>query len=82
MYGDLAEALAKQGRNDESISALRSGINLDPFNPVLQKTLVLRLIQAKQHTEAKIALQRYLETFPQDSFMRHMLELANGGAAK
>ncbi|HEX4489386.1 MAG TPA: hypothetical protein VH088_24140 [Terriglobales bacterium] len=82
VYGDLAEALAKLGRTGESISALRSGIGLDPFNPVLQKTLVLRLIQAKKHDEAKAALLRYLETFPQDSFMRHMLELANGEAAR
>jgi hypothetical protein len=82
VYGDLAEALSQLGRIDESIAALRSGVALDPFNPVLQKTLVLRLIQAKQHPEAKVALQHYVEAFPQDSFMRHMLELANGGTAK
>ena len=82
VYGDLADALAQLGQIEESVSALRSGIALDPFNPVLQKNLVLRLIQAKQHAQAKIALEHYLEAFPQDSFMRHMLELANGGAAK
>jgi hypothetical protein len=82
VYGDLAESLSQLGRIDESIAALRSGVRLDPFNPVLQKMLVLRLIQAKQHAEAKIALQHYMQVFPQDSFMRHMLELANGGTAK
>ena len=80
VYGDLAEALAQLGRVDESIAALKSGIELDPFNPVLQKTLVVRLIEAKQHTEAKTALEHYLETFPQDAFMRRMLDLANGVA--
>jgi hypothetical protein len=82
VYGDLAESLSQLGRLDESISALRSGIVLDPFNPVLQKNLVVKLIQAKRHAEAKLALQHYLDVFPQDSFMRHMLDLANTGAAK
>jgi Flp pilus assembly protein TadD len=82
LYGDLAESLSQLGRIDESIAALRSGVALDAFNPVLQKTLVLRLIQAKRHAEAKIALQRYVEVFPQDSFMRHMLELASDGTAR
>jgi hypothetical protein len=82
VYGDLADALSQLGEIEESVSALRSAIALDPFNPVLQKTLVLRLIQAKRHGEAKIALEKYLETFPQDSFMRHMLELASGGTAQ
>ena len=81
-YQDLAEAFAKLGQLDESLGALRSGIALDPFHPILQKNLVLRLIQVKQYGEARIALEHYLEVFPQDSFMRHMLELANNGQAK
>jgi tetratricopeptide (TPR) repeat protein len=82
VYQDLAEALAKLGRLDESIAVLRSGIAVDPFHPILQKNLVLRLIQTKNYDEAKTAMVHYLEVFPQDSFMRHMLELANNGSAK
>jgi Tetratricopeptide repeat len=82
VYGDLAEALAKLDRHDESLAALRTGIALDPFNPVLQKTLIVQLIQTKRYAEAKTALAHYLEVFPQDDFMRHMLERANNGSAK
>jgi predicted CXXCH cytochrome family protein len=82
VYGDLAEALTKLDRPDESLAALRSGTALDPFNPILQKNLVLRLIQTKRYADAKTALEHYLDLFPQDAFMRHMLELANNGASK
>jgi hypothetical protein len=82
VYGDLADALAKLGRHDESLAALQKGIALDPFNPVLQKSLIVQLIQAKRHADAKTALEHYLEVFPQDDFMRHMLDLANNGPAK
>jgi hypothetical protein len=82
VYGDLAEALAKLDRHDESLAALRTGTSLDPFNPVLQKTLIVQLIQTKRYADAKTALEHYLEAFPQDDFMRHMLDLANNGPAK
>jgi hypothetical protein len=82
VYGDLAEALAKLDRHDESVAALEKGIALDPFNPVLQKTLIVQLIQTKRYAEAKTALEHYLEVFPQDDFMRHMLAVANSGSAK
>jgi hypothetical protein len=82
VYGDLADALAKLDRHDESLAALQKGIALDPFNPVLQKSLIVQLIQAKRHADAKTALEHYLEVFPQDDFMRHMLDLANNGPAK
>jgi hypothetical protein len=82
VYGDLAEALAKLDRHDESLAALRTGAALDPFNPVLQKTLIVQLIQTKRYADAKTALERYLEVFPQDDFMRRMLDLSNNRSAK
>jgi tetratricopeptide repeat protein len=79
VYGDLSEALAKSGRTEEALPLLQKAIELDPFNPVLQKTLVLRYIQQKQYPSAKAALEHYLEVFPQDSFMRHLLDMASQG---
>ena len=80
-YGDLSEALAKLGRSEEALPMLQQAIELDPFNPVLQKTLVLRYIQEKQYPSARAALEHYLEIFPQDSFMRHLLDMASKGSA-
>ena len=42
----------------------------------MQKTLVLRLINAKQYPEAEAAMETYLQNFPEDEFMRKMLAIA------
>jgi hypothetical protein len=75
---DLSEAMAKLNRIEESLAPLEQAINLDPFDPVTQKNLVVRLIQLKQYARAQTALEHYLEVFPQDSFMREMLTRAQG----
>jgi hypothetical protein len=75
-YADLAEALVKLDRAGEAMSPLEKAIALDPFNPTLQKTMVLRLIQLKRYEDAKAAMERYIENFPEDSFMRQMLARA------
>jgi hypothetical protein len=76
-YADLAEAQVKLGQENEAILSLEKAVELDPFNAVFQKKLVLRLIETKQYAEAGAALKQYVQTFPQDSFMRQMLNRAN-----
>ena len=72
-YADLADALSRLGQTEEAVPFLEKAIELDPFNPVTQKMLVVQLIDAKQYARAHEALQQYLEVFPQDDFMRQML---------
>ena len=74
--GDLAEANYRLGRADEAVANLEKGVELDPFNPVLQKTLVLRLIDLKRYTEARTRLEIYVARFPQDATMRKALAMA------
>ena len=76
-YADLAEAQVKLGQNNEAIASLEKAVELDPFNAVFQKKLVLRFIEMKDYAQAGAALKRYVDTFPQDSFMRQMLNRAN-----
>ena len=73
VYGDLSDALDKLGRRQEALVMLQKGIDQDPFNPVLQMTLVRRLIELKQYSNAQAVLKHYLQIFPQDSSMRPML---------
>jgi len=73
---DFAEALKRQGRIEESISWLDKSIELDPFNPFTQRSLVLNLIHEKNYTRVRTALERYVQTFPQDEYMRKMLNAA------
>jgi hypothetical protein len=75
-YADLAEAQVKLGQENEAIMSLEKAVELDPFNAVFQKKLVLRLIEAKRYAQAGAALEQYVQTFPQDSFMREMLTRA------
>ena len=77
-YADLADALSHLGRADEAHAQIEQAIALDPFNPVTRKMLVVNLIGAKQYTKAHKALEDYLEIFPQDDFMRQMLDRAEG----
>jgi len=77
-YADLSEAIDKLGQNEESLPFLEKAISLDSFNPVIQKNLIVRLIQLKQYADAQAALERYLQIFPQDTFMRQMLARAQG----
>jgi Tfp pilus assembly protein PilF len=76
-YADLAEAQMKLGQENEAIASLEKAIELDPFNAVFQKKLVLLFIEGKQYAQARAALERYVQTFPQESFMRQMLNRAN-----
>ncbi|MGB6692108.1 MAG: tetratricopeptide repeat protein [Terracidiphilus sp.] len=81
-YADLADALARLGQTDEALSLLEKAIDLDPYNPVTRKMLVVRLIDTRQYAKARQALEQYLEIFPQDDFMRRMLARAEGNQSQ
>ncbi len=70
---DLADALTHLDRKIEAVTWLDKSIQLDPFNPFTQRTLVVRLIELKQYARARAAMEHYVEVFPQDTFMRQML---------
>ncbi len=73
---DLADALTHLDRKNEAVTWLDKSIQLDPFNPFTQRTLIVRLIELKNYTRARAALEHYVEVFPQDTFMRQMLAKA------
>ena len=77
-YADLADALAHQGQTDEALPLIEKAMELDPFNPLTRKMLIVRLIETKQYPKAREALEQYLKIFPQDDFMRQMLARAQG----
>ena len=78
--GDMAEVLQKLGKTEEAVTLLRKAIDQDPFNPVLQKKLIVVYIGLRQYPDAKAALEQYLKFFPQDSFMRQMLTRAQASS--
>jgi hypothetical protein len=74
---DLAEVLARLNRLDESITHLKAALEIEPYDPVLHKTLALRLIALKNYPAALEQMRRYVELFPEDDFMRSLLEKAS-----
>jgi Flp pilus assembly protein TadD len=76
VYTDLSTIADQRGDAAEALAMARKAAILDPFSAPVRKTLVLRLINAKQYEEAQTAMEKYLEDFPQDDFMRKMLEIA------
>jgi len=76
VLSDLSEVASQKGRADEAVTVAQKAVALDPFNAPLQKTLVTRLIDAKRYPEAEAAMEKYLENFPEDDFMRKMLAIA------
>jgi hypothetical protein len=73
VYEDMAKALSNVGRGGEALDYLKRGVDAYPFNAVLLKTLVLQYINLKQYPEAHQEMARYVELFPEDSFMRKLL---------
>jgi hypothetical protein len=76
VYADLSAIADQKGQAAEALAQAQKAVMLDPFNAPLRKTLVLRLIGAKQYPEAEAAMEKYLENFPEDDFMRKMLAIA------
>jgi Tetratricopeptide repeat len=76
VYSDLSEVADQKGRAEEAVTLAQKAVTLDPFNAPLQKTLITRLIDAKRYPEAEAAMEKYLENFPEDDFMRKMLAIA------
>lgn len=73
VYQDLAEALVRSGREQDAVTTLQHGIEKAPYTPVLYKLLALRSINLKQYSEAQRTLERYVDLFPEDDFVRGLL---------
>ncbi len=82
LYAGLADALARTGQLDEAVSVLKRGIQMEPYEPSLYKSLALRFITAKQYPQAKETLERHIELFPEDDFVRGLLARVDGHSSR
>ncbi|HEX4228214.1 MAG TPA: hypothetical protein VHZ07_06060 [Bryobacteraceae bacterium] len=74
VYLDKAKALVNVGRVDDAATTLAAGVELFPYQQELRKTLILEYINLKRYTDAQKAMEEYVGLFPEDSFMRKLLE--------
>ena len=72
-YLDLNEALSRAGRTPDAVAALERGEAVFPYSQAIRKHLILAYIGQKQYPKARQAMDRYVQDFPEDSFMRGLL---------
>ncbi len=72
-YEDLADALGRAGQLDASLDIIQQGLAMAPFSQTLHKSLALRHIQRKDYPAARAALEKYVDLFPEDDFIRRLL---------
>jgi tetratricopeptide (TPR) repeat protein len=70
---DLGQALARAGRIGDSAAALERAAADYPYSMEIRKHLILTYIQQKAYPKAKTALEAYVRDFPEDAFMRGLL---------
>ena len=76
VYVDLSGAQDQSGQLEDAIASAKKAVELDPYVPVMRKMLISRLIHGKHYDEAEAAMEKYLQNFPEDDFMRKMLAMA------
>ena len=80
-YESLGTLLGQAGRTTEAITVVESGLKLDPYNERLYKALALLDIRAHRYPEALAAMKKDLEVFPEDDFMRSLVQKAQDPSA-
>ncbi len=76
----LAQLLARGGRLEEAVQALRQGLQLAPYNSVFYQFMTIYLMKAGKDAEAFAAAQEGLALVPEDRFLRMLLTRAQAGA--
>jgi hypothetical protein len=71
---DLGDALSGAGRHEEAAQVLERGVAVSPYAQVLYKSLALEYITLKQYPRAHETIKAYVTKFPEDSFMRGLLD--------
>mgnify|MGYP001409921681 CR=1 FL=1 len=77
----LSNLLARAGHLNDSIDLLKRAIALNPYSARLYKVLALQYISKQQYTDALQVMRQELAIFPQDSFMRMLVNKAEGASA-
>jgi len=79
-YQNLGSLLAEAGRTQEATTVVELGIKLDPYDERLYKALAVLDISAHRYPQALAAMKKDLELFPEDDFMRSLIEKAQENA--
>jgi hypothetical protein len=79
-YQNFGSLLAEAGRTPEATTVVEMGIKLDPYDERLYKALAVLDISAHRYPQALAVMKKDLELFPEDDFMRSLIEKAQENA--
>ena len=79
-YEVYADTLAQTGDVEGAIGALKRGIALDPYYQRFYKNLAMRYIATRQYDDALETIKQELKLFPEDSFMRRILDMVQASS--
>ena len=75
-YENLGSLLTQEGRTQEAIAVVESGIKLDPYDERLYKALAALYIALHRYSQALAIMKKDLELFPEDDFIRSLVKKA------
>jgi hypothetical protein len=75
-FETLVDLLTRAGRTSEALAMAQRGVDLNPYDQRLYKSLALLHITAHQYSDALAAMEKELELFPEDDFMRGLVKQA------
>jgi hypothetical protein len=78
-YIDLGDAFLRAGLASDAVMALERGQAAYPWSKEIRKRFVLASIRQKDYAKSAAALTRYVADFPEDSFMRGLLNRVGTG---
>ncbi len=70
---EMADALSRLNRFDESVAQLRIALDIKPYDRSIRRALAVRLLAMGKNTEAVEVIRQQLELFPEDDMMRDLL---------
>ena len=80
-YELYANLLARSGDLAQAATTLKQGLALNPYSTRLYKTLALVEIQQRQYGQALSTMKQELQMFPEDSFMRMLVQRVESSQA-
>lgn len=80
-YELYANLLARAGDLAQAVVVLKQGLTLNPYSTRLYKTLALVEIQQRQYDRALDTMKQELQMFPEDSFMRMLVQRVKSSQA-
>ena len=80
-FETLVDLLTRAGRTSEALAMAQRGIDLNPYDQRLYKSLALLNITARQYSDALAAMEKELDLFPEDDFMRGLVKQVHAASA-